>query len=403
MYQGNLPTHRMRFLLSATATAAGIGLLAAPVGEAGHAPTGGAEFVPHPSIQSVKCVSGCSHGRVRSGGIVKLRGSDLALTKKVIFLGGDGGDDDAAAKVDPTSDTTLAVKVPYGAESGPLVAWSSKSVQSKRSKPLSIVPAPPPLQTGELKRASGPRDRGAPPIETAVSSGKVFLAGRGVKFTYRVDEAEAVTVQIALVKLSDGEVLHTWKHTRPAPEAAHSVKWKPGNSIHDERYAFRMTATDPKGATARNAPDDDQSRDAFDVHGYAFPLHAHHEYGDGFGAPRSGHTHQGQDVFASCGKPIYAARGGKVQANTYQSAAGNYLVIDGAGTGRDFFYAHMRAPSPLKVGQRVYTGEKIGNVGDTGDAVGCHLHFEEWSPPGWYEGGEPFDPAPDLRRWDKYS
>jgi murein DD-endopeptidase MepM/ murein hydrolase activator NlpD len=39
-------------------------------------------------------------------------------------------------------------------------------------------------------------------------------------------------------------------------------------------------------------------------------------------------------------------------------------------------------------------------VGDTGNAWGCHLHFELWTAPGWYAGGEPFDPLPRLQRWD---
>jgi murein DD-endopeptidase MepM/ murein hydrolase activator NlpD len=42
-------------------------------------------------------------------------------------------------------------------------------------------------------------------------------------------------------------------------------------------------------------------------------------------------------------------------------------------------------------------------VGDTGRASGCHLHFEEWTAPGWYAGGKPFDPLPDLRAWDAQS
>ncbi len=70
-----------------------------------------------------------------------------------------------------------------------------------------------------------------------------------------------------------------------------------------------------------------------------------------------------------------------------QSAAGNYIVIDGKGTGHDYVYMHLKKPSPLKEGDKVKTGEKIGVVGETGDATGCHLHFEEWCAPGWYEGG----------------
>ena len=49
------------------------------------------------------------------------------------------------------------------------------------------------------------------------------------------------------------------------------------------------------------------------------------------------------------------------------------------------------------------TGDPIGEVGRTGDASACHLHFEMWGAPGWYTGGAPFDPLPALRAWDAYS
>ena len=64
---------------------------------------------------------------------------------------------------------------------------------------------------------------------------------------------------------------------------------------------------------------------------------------------------------------------------------------------------HLRAPALFTKGQKVRTGDHIGDVGDTGDAVGCHLHFEEWSAPGWYTGGSPYDPLPDLKAWDAFS
>ena len=98
-----------------------------------------------------------------------------------------------------------------------------------------------------------------------------------------------------------------------------------------------------------------------------------------------------------------AARGGKIKTKAYQSRAGNYLVIDGDGTGNDYAYMHMAAPSPFEKGDRVYTGQQIGQVGDTGRASGCHLHFEAWSAPGWYTGGSVLDPTPLLKAWDAYS
>jgi murein DD-endopeptidase MepM/ murein hydrolase activator NlpD len=137
-----------------------------------------------------------------------------------------------------------------------------------------------------------------------------------------------------------------------------------------------------------------------------FPVRGPHSYGGRgarFGAGRSGHRHQGQDVPAKCGTPLVAARGGRVRWRASQSAAGNYLVIDGAGTSLDTVYMHLTAPALVKKGQRVYTGQRIGYVGDTGDAQGCHLHFEIWSG-GWYQrGGHPIDPLGYLRAWDRVS
>jgi murein DD-endopeptidase MepM/ murein hydrolase activator NlpD len=132
---------------------------------------------------------------------------------------------------------------------------------------------------------------------------------------------------------------------------------------------------------------------------YQFPLDVPHTYGDGFGA---GRNHEGQDLFAECGSPILAARGGRIQRVDYESRAGNYAVIDGQGTGVDTMYAHMVRRSPLRRGARVATGQQIGQVGDSGNASGCHLHFEIWSAPGWYEGGAPMPSVGRLlHTWDE--
>jgi murein DD-endopeptidase MepM/ murein hydrolase activator NlpD len=64
---------------------------------------------------------------------------------------------------------------------------------------------------------------------------------------------------------------------------------------------------------------------------------------------------------------------------------------------------HMPVRSPLKVGTQVKTGQRIGSVGTTGRSSACHLHFEIWSAPGWYQGGTFTNPTPLLRNWDRYS
>ncbi len=133
---------------------------------------------------------------------------------------------------------------------------------------------------------------------------------------------------------------------------------------------------------------------------HAFPIRGAHTIGkaatNGFGGGRG---HQGQDIFAACGTPVVAARAGLVKRAGFQGAAGNYVVIRGAGTGQDYVYMHLQSAPAVRSGAVVSTGQKLGAVGDTGRATGCHLHFELWSAPGWYSGGSPFDPLPSLRAW----
>jgi murein DD-endopeptidase MepM/ murein hydrolase activator NlpD len=62
-----------------------------------------------------------------------------------------------------------------------------------------------------------------------------------------------------------------------------------------------------------------------------------------------------------------------------------------------------RDPALVAAGAPVATGQRIGFVGDTGDAVGCHLDFELWPAPGWQSGGSPIDALPSLTAWDAAS
>ena len=167
-----------------------------------------------------------------------------------------------------------------------------------------------------------------------------------------------------------------------------------------------MTAQSSDGALARSSRTTDSTRDAFDLFGHIFPIRGRHDYGSAgarFGSGRSGHSHQGQDVFAKCGTKLVAARAGTVKFNQYHSAAGYYVVVDGYKSQFDYVYMHLQERSPFRTGDKLRTGQMLGRVGDTGNAQGCHLHYEMWSAPGWYDGGNPLDPYRFLKAWDAWS
>jgi murein DD-endopeptidase MepM/ murein hydrolase activator NlpD len=230
-----------------------------------------------------------------------------------------------------------------------------------------------------------------------------------VEFKYRVGGSAPVTAIVTLVRQNDGVEVQKWETPGVQPGQIQSLRWEgmAGADVAPEgRYIFLLNVTDGSGLQARSAGASDPQRDAFDLHQHVFPVRGRHDYGQAaarFGAGRSGHTHQGQDVMAACGTKLVAVRGGVVKFSGYHSAAGNYIVINPDNDDVDNAYMHLAQPSPLEEGEHVYTNQQIGVVGDTGDASACHLHFEMWSAPGWYDGGAPFDPLPNLQAWDSYS
>ena len=84
--------------------------------------------------------------------------------------------------------------------------------------------------------------------------------------------------------------------------------------------------------------------------------------------------HRGWDLAAYRGTTISASKGGKVVIATYHNSYGNYVVID-HGDGVSTVYAHCSKLTVSK-GDVVKKGDKIGEVGTTGNSTGNHLHFE---------------------------
>jgi murein DD-endopeptidase MepM/ murein hydrolase activator NlpD len=348
----------------------GIAVSAASLcGSAGVAFADGGGVTPTgpPQPRDFACVVKCPPGDHTAvpGSTIQVTGTALSSVTEVTFASSSGR---IAAPANVLSDRAVQAKVPAAAADGPVGAGSVRVPDVE----LRVLPA------GSVPTG------GSFALDSAAASPKnAFYDGvRAPKLTYTFRGGSATDVTITVVNRDTKEVVDSFVDRAAEPNAANVATWDgtttDGTTAPNGDYQFRIA----DGATAKAKATPESS---FSFHKFRFPMLVKHGYGDGYGAGRG---HEGQDVFAKCGSKLLAVRGGRVQVNDFQSEAGNYLVIDGKGTGMDFMYAHMLRPSPLREGQRVRTGQVIGQVGQTGNAQGCHLHFELWSAPGYYEGGQ---------------
>ncbi len=85
--------------------------------------------------------------------------------------------------------------------------------------------------------------------------------------------------------------------------------------------------------------------------------------------------HNGIDLIASAGEPVYAAADGVIkEVVRSKKGLGNVVVID-HGDGYQTRYAHL-ADVEMRVGRKVKRGTRIGYVGVSGNSFAPHLHYE---------------------------
>jgi len=114
------------------------------------------------------------------------------------------------------------------------------------------------------------------------------------------------------------------------------------------------------------------------ANGMAFPVAEPYSFIDSWGYPRSGgRTHQGTDIMAPLGVPLYAIESGTVELSS-SGLGGTSLWIIGD-SGAAYYYAHLSGyAAGLNDGQRVAVGQVVGYNGSSGNATAGaeHLHFE---------------------------
>ena len=265
------------------------------------------------------------------------------------------------------------------------------------SVPISGADAPIPAG-GAAPAPTSPR-----PTLTIFDASQAVATGSSSRALVRFqvsDAARRVRVRLAFVSLA-GDGTKRVNLGRRRTGKVHSVR----RSLSSGSYRVRITAINPRGRKAVRATTVEVAPAAPAVTGNGiFPVQGPYAFGGKdarFGASRSGHIHQGQDVTAAEGTPLVAPKAGTIHWRAYQAGgAGYYLVLDADGEDFMYVFMHMRQGSLLvSKGDHVAAGQQIGQVGNTGSSSGPHLHFEVWQG-AWYAGGHPIDPLPVLQSWE---
>ena len=351
--------------------------------------------VTEPEIDGVACVTECDGKAAAIGSTVELTGSGLEAVETVKFP----SDEDKRVKTEPDSaaDDVVEVTVPDGAVTGKPRVVDAERNKATAPKDLEIAatgtsdepedPAEPTDPNDPTEPGADPGTGDAPgdtsPDGISVDPDKGFFKG---KRTATAHVASGSVTELQVVSAADGAVVATVPVKDEGTGEA-TAKW---DGVTDSGEVA------PNGEYEFGGGGGDSA--AFEQYDHIFPINGKVDYGDGVGAGRG---HQGQDLFADCGTKMVAARAGKVEHVDSHPEAGNYLVIDGKKTDTDYVYMHLQDVPNVAEGDKVKTGEAIGLVGETGNASGCHLHFEMWDS-GWQEG-EPADPTPELKKWDEWS
>ena len=213
------------------------------------------------------------------------------------------------------------------------------------------------------------------------------LAGAAEDLLAQADDLEEVLAEAveAHAAAADAHREASEAHAAAADETSEAEA-----ELAEEEDAARERAERAAAFAARHDVDVDVDDARLpDVDGMVCPIGAPHGFSDTWLAPRSGgRQHQGVDMFAVHGMPIYAVDDGTVRlSNNRLGGLSIHLTTD---RGDRFYYAHLSGYE-VSDGERVEAGQVIGANGNTGNArtTPPHLHWEY--RPG---GGDTVNPTP---------
>lgn len=122
------------------------------------------------------------------------------------------------------------------------------------------------------------------------------------------------------------------------------------------------------------------SKGVYKGRGWVNPVAGPNEYSGGSWMPNTlnhrGRTHAAMDVYAKKGTPIVSPVSGKV-SSVKTSKIGGYTAQIKGDDGITYYFAHMADAANVKRGQKVFAGNHIGYVGNSGSAKSTspHLHL----------------------------
>jgi hypothetical protein len=141
-----------------------------------------------------------------------------------------------------------------------------------------------------------------------------------------------------------------------------------------------------------------------------FPVEGAVSFTDDFGAPRSGHTHEGNDLMGTKMQKLLAATDGTLSVRLDPGNTTGHMLTIRDSEGWSYRYIHVNNDNPgtddnaattenilapgIESGMKVKAGQFIAFMGDSGNAESTapHLHFEVRSP-----DGTAVDPWTSLR------
>lgn len=245
----------------------------------------------------------------------------------------------------PTRDVAKAV-----AAAKPATAKSAESVRTHRTVRSAVILT---MVAGLIATVALPAYAAWQPEEEAVTLQQVS-AEDAQEFVV-ASEATAATLERSSYSATTAEEIEVKKAAEAAAERARALA---ARSTTTTLSSIDLSMTAPGSGEVR-----------WPLSGYTL----------GRGLGDSGY-HQGVDLLASCGTPLFAAAAGVVRVS--QESFGGYgvaVTIDHVIGGQrvSTLYGHMTYGSRVvQSGQSVEAGQLIGVVGSTGSSTACHLHFE---------------------------